>query len=784
MAVLLGALLPAPGCHSPEERAERARATAREALERGDRRAALEALEALRATRPDDPDSLLELAALMVLAGEAPQAVWKLEEAVRRFPETDALKLALTRTALLVEDPSLARSVAVEIAPTSEAHPTALVLRAQAELALGHLDEALRLLGEAEERYPDRPEARGVRVATLVGERRYDEARAAIEEARASERLEPEMLRRFELVGARIQALQDDVEGALVSLRRIVERSPDDIAAWHLRVALLHQNGRGAEATELVEAAVEAHPEVVELDPLLAATRGASGDREGAIEALRHWIGRSHAPSAYVQLADFHLRGGEGERARRVVAEAIERHPEEPRLRELHTDVLITLGELDEARAELEAFRRALPGDPRVEFLRARIELAEGDPRGAVDRLERIIPKLDQADTQFWLGRALEEIGDFRGAERRYGLAHRRAPSELAPQLGVIRLADRRGDWGAVAAFAQRLLRSHPDEPAGLAALAQAMVRLERGQEAEAVAKRLVEVAPDEVEGALLLAQAQRARGRLDLALATLREAASRPPGSDALDAEWALTLGLAGDASAGIAHARASLASNPESASLHRTLAALLFQVGNREDGERAAERALALAPDDPTPLRLAAEFLASRGAHEDARRAAERYLRIRTDDAGVYFVLGVAQAGLGDDEAAIASYRKAAALDDGAFAARNNLAELLAKRGDLAGALEAAQQAYAIAGGNPYVIDTLGWLYWRRGLVDRAISLLEEAHRALPAMPDAQYHLALAYRDAGRHDEARRLLESLLDGEEADGFGPRAREALRSLP
>ena len=59
--------------------------------------------------------------------------------------------------------------------------------------------------------------------------------------------------------------------------------------------------------------------------------------------------------------------------------------------------------------------------------------------------------------------------------------------------------------------------------------------------------------------------------------------------------------------------------------------------------------------------------------------------------------------------------------------------------------------------------LLDTLGSLYLKKGLVDRAISLLEEAHQRAPKMPDAQLHLAQAYRAAGREADAAPLLEGL---------------------
>ena len=80
---------------------------------------------------------------------------------------------------------------------------------------------------------------------------------------------------------------------------------------------------------------------------------------------------------------------------------------------------------------------------------------------------------------------------------------------------------------------------------------------------------------------------------------------------------------------------------------------------------------------------------------------------------------------------------------------------------------------------------MDTLGALYLKKDLVERAISILEEAHTGAPDLPDAQLHLGLAYRDAGRSAEARPLLAAVGQSEAAPPeLRARAKEALDSLP
>jgi tetratricopeptide (TPR) repeat protein len=782
--LLLGALLVA--CPSPQERAEQAREEARQALARGDRGAALESLDALRKLRPERPAELLELAALLVAAGEAPQVVWLLEEGIRRFPEHVELRLALARVALLVGDASAAQTALRPIDAASEHHAAALLLRAQAELRLGDLEQALATLAAAQRLHPDRPEAHLARISALLSERRFEEARQALEEGRQALRAagEEAALRRIEISLYSLEAERGETEAAIVGLRALVEADPADVQAWRAFVNALGRDGRAEEAIQRLQSAIEDDPERLQLHPMLSLLLASAGRGDEAERVLRDLVERAPSPTAYLALAGFHARQQDDTQALRLIGEALAEFPDAVMLQRSLAETLLSLENNDRARGVIARYRELFPDDPNAEYLRARLELADGDAAAAAARLTKLMPRLDQAVTQHWLGQALEAQGDRAGAERRYALALARDSREPGLYGPLIRLAEARGDWRGVASLGRRLVQLAPGLYEGWAALVLGLVNLGDGEAAEPIARRCGELFPERLEAQLLLARALRAAGRHDDALRLLVEARERFGSAPDIEAERALTLGMGGRVGEGVTVAREALATSPETPELHVTLAALLFGVGQADEGARAVDRALELAPDDPQPLRIRAEFRAATGRLDGARRDCERYLEQRPDDPTVHFMLGVVHEQAGRPERAIASYRRAAELDPTAFAPRNNLANLLSDR-DLDSALAAAQEAYALAPDSPYVLDTLGWLYLRKGVVERATSLLEEAHAGAPAAADAQLHLALAYRETGRADDARRLLTDLEGRADAPAeLQARVDEALRSLP
>jgi tetratricopeptide (TPR) repeat protein len=780
----LAILVVALGACGPSE--DRARQSAADALARGERAAAIEAIEALHGAQPETPEAWLEQAQLWIRAGEGPRAAWLLERGVSRFPERADLRLALAETTLLVGDPARAEGIAREVPASAPQHPESLLVRARALLELGDLEAAMSAFRQAESERPESAVLRIPRVAALLEERRFDAARAALDEAYARFADEPDRrpLRSLELVMLQFQAQEalqragaathaqgaaaDDaarreLEQALSGVRDLARRAPDEVPAWQALTVLAIAGGRLDLAEPALEAALAENGERAHLYPLLAAIAVAKGDDGRAEGLLRDCVQRTDTSAARLALARFLAMRQRPEDAIGWIAEGLAARPDDELLRFSHAELLLDAGREPEAARAIERFEALQPAAPAAALLRARLLLLRGDAAEARARLERLAPELDTAATQYWLGRALEQSGDRSGAARRLRLAAARDPAAPGPWLELLRLARERGDSGEAAQAGAALVQRAPRLIDGWEGLVDAWIDLGERDAALATARRAAALLPDRVGPQLLLARALRASGRPDEALAELDAAASRSGDTPELAAERVLTLGLAGRLDAADAEARRAIAAHGDSAALHHSLAGAFFQAGRAQAGAAEVERALALAPDDLRPLALRCRFYAASGRFDAAVTDCERYLERHPDDAALHFALGVAQEGVGHGAEAEASYRRAAALDARAPAPRNNLALLLAARGDLDGALAAAQEAFAQGGENADVLDTLGSLYLNKGLVARAISLLEDAHARAPDLAEAQLHLALAYRAAGRSQDAQPLLDAL---------------------
>ncbi|SDG39655.1 tetratricopeptide repeat protein [Pelagibacterium luteolum] len=69
---------------------------------------------------------------------------------------------------------------------------------------------------------------------------------------------------------------------------------------------------------------------------------------------------------------------------------------------------------------------------------------------------------------------------------------------------------------------------------------------------------------------------------------------------------------------------------------------------------------------------------------------------------------------------------------------------------------ALDMIERAVELSPRNGYIVDSLGWAFFKLGRIDEAVEQLETAVRILPADPEINDHLGDAYWMAGRQREA----------------------------
>ncbi|HEX7136874.1 MAG TPA: tetratricopeptide repeat protein, partial [Vicinamibacterales bacterium] len=113
------------------------------------------------------------------------------------------------------------------------------------------------------------------------------------------------------------------------------------------------------------------------------------------------------------------------------------------------------------------------------------------------------------------------------------------------------------------------------------------------------------------------------------------------------------------------------------------------------------------------------------------------------------------------------------------------NNLAWIEAENnGDLGKALLLAQTATTVTPDVPEIMDTLGWVYYKRDLPKLAAPLFARSAEKVPTNPIYHYHLGLANLRSGETRAGRRALERALEARPDEAAAADIRRLLSQLP
>jgi tetratricopeptide (TPR) repeat protein len=200
----------------------------------------------------------------------------------------------------------------------------------------------------------------------------------------------------------------------------------------------------------------------------------------------------------------------------------------------------------------------------------------------------------------------------------------------------------------------------------------------------------------------------------------------------------------------------------NPKAARIQHMLGVWQLQTGNPEAARKQFEAARRADSGFVEADLALADLDRRQNRNQDSRNRLLAVIVREPRNAGALLLLAEIEKTSGDHLAAIDHYRAVLAFEPTNLVALNNISiELTAGNPDEA--LAFAQRAFEIAPDNAAVQDTLGWIYYRKGIYQTAARHLKEAVSKEPN-PRRKYHLGLSYIKTGELRQGRELLQSAI--------------------
>jgi len=250
--------------------------------------------------------------------------------------------------------------------------------------------------------------------------------------------------------------------------------------------------------------------------------------------------------------------------------------------------------------------------------------------------------------------------------------------------------------------------------------------------------------------------------GSLDLALVFLRLGVYLDPSSDVV----ALALGQLLDSAGQHEAANKIYDAVPAKSALKATAVVRVAQnldaLGDREEAIRRLRNIVAVSPDDLDAVSVLGDLLRYDEKYLESAEAYTAAIEITGGESPAdwrfYYVRGIAYERAKEWPKAEADFQRALELNPDQPQVLNYLGySWIDMDMHLDEALEMIETAVEAQPNDGYIIDSLGWAFYKLGRMDEAVETLERAVMLLPSDPEINDHLGDAYWKVGRRLEAR---------------------------
>lgn len=700
---------------------------------------------ALSELLPRDEEARLALAELAILAqswDEAARHVERLNTLEGDMAGRQVVDLAMRfRNAIVDEDQPKIGELVREAEALSDTFPADPILERvliEGYLVRGNLDGAIEVTEGAVERDPDS--------------------------------------RVYFTILSELLANKGDLERLEAHLKRMLETFPDDLEAKRKLIALYVQDGRAESAEDFMRAEIEKSDDKVSahvgLIALIRQIRGEGAALEEIDAALD-----TYDDNALLQALKAGIIFDRGQREEAVslmqsVVQAAEPGDETDRYRVTLAKMLLATGNEVGARKLVEEVLDRDPGQVEALKLQAERQIEDDEPDAAIASLRTALDQQpEDAEAMTLMARAHERKGDRQLAQDLLSLAVEASGNAPAETLRLANALMSQERYRAAEEVLIKSLRRHPGEANLLVALGNAYLASEDWPRAEQVAAALrridtprAQLAADELQLRII----SRRQGR-DQGISYLEELVDTTEAGQSEAARIALIRArlAANEGEEALSLARTLVAEMPEDNRAAMVLGNTQFALGRVEDAERTFRGILDKAPDNGLAAIQMVRVLGAQGRIDDARKVIDTGLEANPTQPDLLWAKASYLERDNDVEGAIGIYEQLYALNSNSPVVANNLASLLATYRDDDASLERAYVVGRRLRGTevPQFQDTYGWILYRRGEHEEALSYLEPSARALGDDPIVKYHLGKAYLALGRQEDARQAFAEALE-------------------
>jgi tetratricopeptide (TPR) repeat protein len=562
-------------------------------------------------------------------------------------------------------------------------------------------------------------------------------------------------------------------DAAEASFKKAIELNPKSIQPLLVLGSFYESQKREGDAEQQFRDAIAVDPKVMEPREALARLLLVEGKKSEAEQVLKQ-ANRDlpHEPGSFLALSNFYYATGDLDKAVAEYDALYHERPKDLQIKKRYIELLILAKRIDEARKLNDEILKSDPNDENALVFRSQMQIGWGDEARATETLQTVVKNTpNNSQAHYALGVAYEKQGNLEHAESEWREALKVSPNLVEAQRALAGAAMRLGDMTTLADAATQVIRLQPGSPDGYALRAVANINRQHVAEAESDIHTAIAVAPQSDVGYVQLGNLERAEKQYGDAAKAYQDALDRNANStDALLGLMSVDIAQK-QIDKAIDAAKAQIAKSPNNSRFYDMLGSAL-SLAKRDPGQvqAAFEKSVALDNQNYDAWIHLVQAHAVKGDIDQAISLGEQSLKANAPQPNLYILLGGLYQSKRDWKKAEDAYQKALAINSQNPVAANELARLMLSTGEnLDVALSLAQTAGKGLPNSPAVADTLGWIYYRKGVYPLAVNYLQEAlgleqKNNMPDNPDIHYHLGWAYEKTQRPELSRQNFEQVL--------------------
>lgn len=675
---------------------------------------------------PKDAEPLYQLALTYLEVGDVETAAQALTRANTVDPKHAASQVKLAQLMALQANPEVVREAerrAQAVMAASQGNVDAISTLALAEMRLGETVSAEGHLKEALAQFP--------------------------------KELVPAVL----MASLKIQG--KDFNGAEAILKKLVEQAPKSVNA-HLALEKFYRDmGRSTDAEVWAVRGLEIDPKNAPLLIDLASIQMSMGQKAQAEQTYRR-LSLLPDKASRSLLAVFLFGDGRREEAITELKRLVKADPEDRAVRTQLISAFLATHRVPEATAVLTEALMRNPQDVDALLQRSQIFLLENKTSAAETDLNNVLRfRPDSAQAHYILARVRQLQGAILNQRRELTRGLELDPTLLVARIDLAESLIKAGDPKA----ALDLMNAAPDRQRdqipvivqrnwalwGVGDLPEMRKGVERGLGLARTSDLLL-------QHALLQIRAHDLNGGRSTIEAALK---LNPEDVRALEVLVGTYVAVK-QPQVALEKVKQYAAERPNSAVLQQFLGMAMASNGRLSEARSAFEAAKSADSSNLGAEFSLAQLDLTEGKLDSARNRLSGVLSANPGSLDARLLLGMVEEVVGNYETAISNYRKVLESESRNLFALNNLAYRLANRPNqqFDEALKYAQEALELSPNNPAIQDTIGWVYYRKGLYKNAIPHLTSA-AAGGKVPVRMYHLTLAYLKLGDEKRARQTFD-----------------------